>query len=157
MKRKMMFLTTFLLLLIAVAVPVSLQAAPHGGKKVYNPREFARVPDGIVAKGAGKIMVDARILNNVRYIANTYDLKVTQGRAAYPPSRTHGDGASVDFGGSNHNMKRAYGKLQGVTAIYEVKYNPGSHLHVRWVTKLSADIGSGKLVPPRKWVMTFSG
>jgi hypothetical protein len=60
---------------------------------------------------AGVEYVDARILPNVVYVARSYDLIVTQGRGAYPPSVSHGYGTSVDLVPAGTSWKRSAERL----------------------------------------------
>lgn len=144
-----------ILLAAMLLVPAFLQASPAQAYnyKLFSPRAYVEVPANIQA--CQNCKVDARILNDVKFIAEHFKLKVSQGRAPYPPSLTHGAGTSVDFVSSKRqNLYSAYVYLGGQGAIKSVQYGKRStHLHVTW--KSSARL-NGKLVKPARWVRAIS-
>jgi hypothetical protein len=136
----------------------SAQAASYGVVKMTSPRDYVTVPKKIQA--CTKCRVDARILGNVTYLANKFDMVVTQGRNKYPPSLTHGDGTAVDFvpgpGGSWKKVARAAKLAKNLKAIVYVRhFGKGDHLHISWANSCFS-CSQGKLVKPRKWVKAFT-
>lgn len=139
---------------------LAFAGGPHGSVKLKTPREYVKLPKSVMAKGHAKAVVDARIKDNVRYIVNTYKLKVTSGRET--GHLTHGDGTGVDFTGKTRSLRKAQAALERASAIVYV-LGPSSdipgfkdHIHVSWNSNCHG-CGGGKLVDPRKWVAVFRG
>jgi len=63
--------------------------------RVYSPRNYKALPARLNAPGYGGAKVDARIYDDVVWVLETYDLRVTAG--AESGHASHGDGAALDM------------------------------------------------------------
>lgn len=134
------------------------------------PRAWKTTPPEV-----GAVVIDARIYNNAIWAAKRYGLSFSQGRGAYPPSRSHGWGVALDIVpasgstwdrvrqfaldlgwtpecGDNGLTEREGGTCKLAPAIRFIGYDgypnhgTGHHLHVSW----RCDCGSysGALMGP---------
>lgn len=82
--------------------PANLQRAV----KLTHPRAFRAIPQWAMAGGRPAALVDARIYDNVVWIARRYNLRVTAGREG--GHRTHGDGTAIDAIPANPASQHAW-------------------------------------------------